>query len=284
MQRKALGKGLSALIPDSKLIADSRQQSVISEIEIERIAPNRYQPRTFFDEEEISRLASSIRSKGIIQPLMVRRSSDGWFELIAGERRLKAARLAGYKRVPVIIREADDEEMVELTLIENLQREDLNPIEEAKAYQRLINEFKLTQDKVSEKVGKDRSTIANSLRLLSLPFEIQEELKTGRISVGHAKVILSIHDETGRLRLFQRIIKDGLSVRETESMIKHGSVRRRRLDAKRDGGGGIDDLEERLKRHLGTNIKVAGNASKGRIIIEFYSKEDLQRIIDMILR
>lgn len=281
MQRKALGKGLSALISDTNFKKEGGPGTIL-EIEIERITPNRYQPRSSFNEEEISRLASSIRSKGIIQPVMVRRSSDGWFELIAGERRLKAARLAGYKRVPAIIREADDEEMVELALIENLQRENLNPIEEAKAYQRLINDFGLTQDEVSKKVGKERSTIANSLRLLSLPFEIQEELKTGRISVGHAKVILSIQHEAGQIRLLRRIIKGGLSVRKTESTSKSGT---RRLEKKRSARREeISDLEEMLKRHLGTNIRIAGNASKGRIVIEFYSKGDLQRIIDMVLK
>lgn len=281
MQRKALGKGLSALISDTNLKKEGGPGTLL-EIEIERITPNRYQPRSSFNEEEISRLASSIRSKGIIQPVMVRRSSDGWFELIAGERRLKAARLAGYERVPAIIREADDEEMVELALIENLQRENLNPIEEAKAYQRLINDFGLTQDEVSKKVGKERSTIANSLRLLSLPFEIQEELKTGRISVGHAKVILSIQHEAGQIRLLRRIIKGGLSVRETESTSKSGT---RRLEKKRSARREeINGLEEMLKRHLGTNIRIAGNASKGRIVIEFYSKGDLQRIIDLILK
>lgn len=281
MQRKALGKGLGALIPDAPINKEGAVNTIL-EIDIERIAPNRHQPRAFFDEEEISRLASSIRSKGIIQPVMVRKSSEGWYELIAGERRLKAARIVGYKKVPAIVREANDEEMVELALIENLQREDLNPIEEAKAYQGLVKDFNLTQEEVSNKVGKERSTVANSIRLLTLPFEIQEGLKTRVISTGHAKVILSVPQEAEQIRLLRRIIKDNLSVRETESIIRSG---KRTPGKKRLAGReGIDDLEERLKRHLGTNIRVAGDAKKGRIVIEFYSKEDLQRIIDMILK
>ncbi|MFQ5456161.1 MAG: ParB/RepB/Spo0J family partition protein [Nitrospirota bacterium] len=280
MQRKALGKGLEALLSD-KILEEVEGQHRILTIDIHRIVPNKYQPRKVFDDDAIADLASSIKTKGVIQPITVRKSKNGGYELIAGERRLRAAQLAGCKDIPVIVKKASEEDMLELALIENLQREDLNPIEEAKAYYRLLREFSFTQEKIAGQVGKDRSSIANTLRLLSLPKEIQDDISSGNISTGHAKVILSIQDRKRQFSVEREVIKKGLSVRETESLIKRVKKERKYTEEKKELE--ILTLEEELKRGLQTKINIVQQKKGGKIIIEYYSSEELERIRDIIL-
>ncbi|MFA7284142.1 MAG: ParB/RepB/Spo0J family partition protein, partial [Candidatus Omnitrophota bacterium] len=215
MERKALGKGIGALIPERETSAKNE----IIYVQTEQIRPNPFQPREEFNQEHISELAQSIKEKGVIQPLLVRRKGDS-YELIAGERRLRASKSLGLKELPVIVKDVDDKDSLEFALIENIQRESLNPIEEAHAYQHLIDKFQVTQEKISEGLGKARTTIANTLRLLKLPHEVQDEMKKGRISFAHGRALLEVEDENRQRKLTQEIISKGLSVRELESLIK----------------------------------------------------------------
>jgi len=279
MQKKGLGKGLGALIPD----IDSTNDSPYLQVEVERIAPNPHQPRQSFDEAMINELAASVREKGIIQPLIVRRSGRG-YELIAGERRLRAAVKAGLKELPVVVREASDDEALQLALIENIQREDLNPIEEASAYKRLQEEMNLSQEEIAQKVGKSRPTVANSMRLLSLPKEVQREIARGKLPVGQARALLSLEGETSILSAARLVIAKGLSTRETERLIKRLKMGRR---GRREAPGSDPDLRslvERLQRSLGTKVRLIqrAKAGRGKIEIEYYSTDDLERIIQVM--
>jgi ParB family transcriptional regulator, chromosome partitioning protein len=278
----ALGKGLGALIP----VIDSDENESGNQVlcDIGMIRPNKYQPRIRFSEEELEDLARSIREKGVIQPLLVRRD-EAYFELIAGERRLRAARMAGLTEVPVIIRDVSDSEMLELSIIENIQRENLNPIEEAEAYHRLMSEFNLTQDEASKRVGKSRPAVANLLRLRQLPEQIKESVLNGTLSMGHARALLGAETAAQQKTAWVEVMSKGLSVRETENLIK----RLKSKKAPREKQKSTDDiyfssLQEDLSRHFGTKIEIKRLGKKGKIEIEFYSNEDLDNLISRLKR
>ncbi|MCX5706609.1 MAG: ParB/RepB/Spo0J family partition protein [Candidatus Omnitrophica bacterium] len=278
MERKALGKGISALIPE-------REASLRSEIifvQSDQIKPNRFQPREDFDPQSIEELAQSIKEKGVIQPLLVRRKGDN-YELIAGERRLRACKSLGLKEIPIIVKDVDDRDSLEYALIENIQRKNLNPIEEAHAYQHLIDKFQVTQDKISEVMGKARVTITNTLRLLKLPHEIQQEMKKGRISFAHGRALLELEDANQQRRLAQEVILKDLSVRELESLIKTHrpkGLKRRTTHSVREPY--IAVLEEELQQALATKVRISKRKKRGHIFIEFYSQEELERIAGII--
>ncbi|MDD5060490.1 MAG: ParB/RepB/Spo0J family partition protein [Candidatus Omnitrophica bacterium] len=281
MERRALGKGLSALIPEKAAEAAAHKEEIIY-VQSGQIKPNPFQPREDFDQQSIEELAQSIKEKGVIQPLLVRRRGDN-YELIAGERRLRAASSLGLKEIPIIVREVSDQDSLELALIENIQREGLNPIEEAHAYQHLLDKFNVTQEKISEVLGKARVTITNTLRLLKLPHEVQDEMKKGRISFAHGRALLEVEDANQQRRLAQDIISKGLSVRELESLLK--SIRPK--VAKRKIGAGLREpivaiLEEQLQHALATKVRISKRKKRGHINIEFYSQEDLERIVNVI--
>jgi len=280
-KRKTLGKGLNALFPDIDLLMEEgKKEDGVFNCDIDAIRPNPYQPRKSFDATKIEELAESIRSTGIIQPLIVRKSSPG-YELIAGERRWKAAFKAGLKKVPVIIKDVSDDEVLKLSLIENLQREDLNPIEEADAYLRLIEEFNLSQESLAKIVGKDRSTITNTLRLLKLPEEIKKDVASGKISSGHARAILSLDTNNKRYKLYQEIIKRDLSVRKTEELVK--KMRGEKPSASRQEEDPlINSIREKLQRILGTQVRIVRKGEKGKIEISFFSNKDFERILEII--
>jgi len=282
MERKALGKGLGALIPEAPVDSSGHKKEEIIYVHAEQVKANPFQPREDFNQQNIDELAQSIKEKGVIQPLLVRRKGDN-FELIAGERRLRAAKSMGLKEIPVIVRDVSDQDSLELALIENIQREELNPIEEAHAYQHLMDKFQVTQEKISEVLGKSRVSITNTLRLLKLPHEIQGEMKKGRISFAHGRALLEIEDSNYQRKIAQEIITKGLSVRELESLIKSA----RPKSAKRSISQGqreplVAILEEQLQHALATKVRVSKRKKRGHITIEFYSPEDLQRIVNVI--
>ena len=286
MPRKGLGRGLSALIPSaSETKAETRGGPTAHEIAVDRITPSPFQPRRAFDEIKIAELAGSIRNQGIIQPLVVRPKGDG-FELIAGERRWRAAMQAGLSRVPVVIREASDQEALQLALVENLQREDLNPIEEANGYRRLQEEFHWSQEEMAEKVAKSRPAIANSLRLLSLPTEVQHEVSNGTLPAGQARALLGLQAEALMVSACREVIAKGLSTRETEKLVRHlmtGRKRRRQMPVTDPD---LKAIIEELQRALGTRVRLIPKArtSKGKIEIEYYTLPDLERIIQTITK
>lgn len=270
MQKSALGKGLGALIPVST-------EEGITEIDISSIQPSEYQPRKRFD--DLQGLASSIKSKGILQPVIVRRSEDGSYRLVTGERRWRAAKMVGLKEIPAIVKDVAESERLELALIENLQREDLNPLETAEACHRLIKDFHLTQEELSKHIGKERSSIANYLRLLKLPSQIKQWIAGGDLSMGHAKAILSLDRALDQISLGRKIINKGLSVREAEVLasrvVRHKPPSIKRKDPQ------ISNLEDALKRFLGTKVRIYEGEKGGRVEIEYYSKNDLIRIIEI---
>lgn len=277
-KRKALGKGLGALIQDVGKSGDTFILCPIADI-----SPSRVQPRKDFHEQQLQELADSIKEKGVIEPLIVRRSENG-YELIAGERRWRAARLAGLKEVPVVIRDASEEESLELAIIENIQRAELNPVEEAGAYKNLMDKFGLSQDDVAKKVGKERATVANCLRLLKLAPEAKDELQKGAISTGHAKVLLSLDTHAAQRELCRKIIQRGLSVRATEEAASHaakGGKKEKGTGAKK-AGHPLKSVEDELRNIFGTKIMVKEKKGKGRLEIEFYSYEELERILEMM--
>ena len=279
MQQKGLGKGLSALIPG----VDTTRDSPHMQVEIDRIAPNPLQPRRSFDEAAIGELAASVRDQGIIQPLLVRRVGEK-YELIAGERRLRAAAKAGLKEVPVVVREASGSETLQLALIENLQREDLNPIEEGAAYQRLQEEFNLSQDEIAHKVGKSRPAVANSMRLLLLPIEVQKEVAQGRLPAGQARALLGLESDTLILAAAREVIGKGLSTRETERLVGRLKSAKKRRRGVQMSDPDLRSLVEKLQRSLGTKVRLLHRAGSGRgkVEIEYYSLADLERIIQMM--
>ncbi len=279
MKKSGLGRGLDALIPSEKT-----ENSVTNQLSVDRIKPNKFQPRKNFDESAIMELASSIREKGVIQPLTVRKTGNE-YEIIAGERRWRASKLAGIKNVPVFIIEADDNEILELALIENLQREDLNPIEEAEAYQKLAKEFNLTHEEISKKIGKDRSTISNQLRLLKLTMNAKEALINGLISTGHARALITINDQNLLDEYLNLIIAHNLSVRQTEKLVKPGTGLKTRIEKKRADSTDQQYLEaiaEELKKSLGTKVTINGVSDKGKIEIEYYSGDEHDRLIGIL--
>ena len=286
MPKKGLGRGLSALIPSaSEPKAETRSGPTAQEIAVDRITPSPFQPRRAFDEIKIAELAGSIRNQGIIQPLVVRPKGDD-FELIAGERRWRAAMQAGLSRVPVVIREANDQEALQLALVENLQREDLNPIEEANGYRRLQEEFHWSQEEMAEKVAKSRPAIANSLRLLSLPVEVQQEVSSGTLPAGQARALLALQAEALMVSACREVIAKGLSTRETEKLVRHLMTGRRRRRQMPVTDPDLKSIIEELQRALGTRVRLVPKArtSKGKIEIEYYTLPDLERIIQTITK
>jgi ParB family transcriptional regulator, chromosome partitioning protein len=280
MERKVLGRGLSALIPE-KPVAD-KSPSDVSLVALEKIRPNPLQPRENFDPQSLDELVQSIKEKGVIQPVLVRRKGD-YYELIAGERRFRAANILNLKEIPVVVKDVDDQDSLELSLIENIQRQDLNAVEEARAYQYLIDKFQLTQERLSEVLGKARVTVSNTLRLLKLPQEIQEEMRKGRISFGHGRALLEVEDTNHQRRLAQETISKGLSVRELENLIK---AKRPKSPYPKTRPGARDPyvavIEEEMQQILATKVRVTKQKKRGHILIEFYSQEDLDRIINKI--
>jgi ParB family chromosome partitioning protein len=275
LKKYNLGRGLDALIPKG----DNLEGYIVASIN--ELKPNMFQPRKDFDDETISELASSIKEKGILQPLVVRTISGG-YEIIAGERRWRAAQRAGITRVPVIIKEATDREVLELALIENLQREDLNPIEEAVAYQQLIDEFELTHEDVSRQIGKDRSTITNQLRLLKLPEEAKKALIAGDITAGHARAILSIESSAEAREALKAIQKQKLSVRKTEQLIQNISKRKKKDAKPRSDDIYIRRITDELKKSLSTQVRIVDKQGKGKIEIDYYSNEELERLTSIL--
>jgi ParB family chromosome partitioning protein len=283
MTKRPLGRGLSALIATDSPLADNDE---IRDIEIDLIRPGQQQPRTTFDEDKLQELAQSIRTSGIIQPLLVR-PRGGLFELVAGERRWRAAQLAGMARVPAIIREIADDKLLELALIENIQRQELNPIEEANAYKRLIESLNLTQEEVAQRVGRDRTFVTNYLRILKLPSEIQLLLEGEKLSFGHARALLGLTDVILQRRYAQKIVKHNWSVRETERRIKHASQETRptATQPSRQSDPNIRAAEAKLRRHLGTQVQIvpARGGVAGKIEIEYYSALDLDRLYSILI-
>ncbi|HEV8539675.1 MAG TPA: ParB/RepB/Spo0J family partition protein [Nitrospiraceae bacterium] len=281
MEKKALGKGLEALLPGGgPKIATAASE--VEHLPIEHIMPNRYQPRKEFAESELIELSESVKQNGVLQPVLVRRKGDGFYELIAGERRLRAAKLAGLKSLPAIVRNSTDEQAMELALVENLQRKDLNPMEAARAYHRLLNEFGLTQDAVAQRIGKDRSSIANFVRLVNLPNEIQGLIESGHLSTGHAKVLLGLTRAELQLKLARQIVDSRLSVRQAEQLVSRlGQVPKMRKPVRR--GGAYTDLEEKLQRRLGTRVSIVPGRRGGKIVVDFFTSEDLDRLVELLL-
>jgi ParB family chromosome partitioning protein len=278
MERKALGKGISALIPEK----ETEKGEKIIYVNLEQIKPNPFQPREDFDSQGLEELVQSIKEKGVIQPLLVRRKGEN-YELIAGERRWRAANLLNLKEIPVIIKEIEDRDSLELSLIENLQRQDLNPIEEARAYRYLIDKFGLTQERISEILGKARVTVTNILRLLRLPQEIQDQIKKGQISFAHGRALLEIENLNQQRRLAQEIIAKGLSVRELENLIKkvRPKLAKQHL-AQAQVEPYLAVLEEELQHILATKVRIIKRKKRGHVLIEFYSQEDLERIANIL--
>ncbi len=278
--KKGLGKGLQALIPEE---SEQARQGLES-IDIDRICPNKNQPRTKFDQEKLEELSNSIREHGVIQPIIVTAYNDG-YKIVAGERRWRAAKMAGIKEVPVVIRELTDKGVMELALIENLQREDLNEIEAALAYKDLMNKFDLTQQDISLRIGKSRTSIANTLRLLNLPKEIRGLIVDEIITPGHGRCILSV-DGIDRERLLEKILKEKLSVREAEKCVQklkneqNKENTEKTLDTKTQMF--LKDLQEKLQNNLGTKVKISGKNNKGKIEIEYYSNDDLERLTERL--
>ncbi|MBT4127315.1 MAG: ParB/RepB/Spo0J family partition protein [Nitrospina sp.] len=289
MNRKALGKGINALIPDFEIgvpepgVSGKQGVTQTRELLIDEISPNRFQPRKYFDDDKLEELVTSIRENGILQPVVVQKSETG-YELVAGERRWRASKKAGLKKIPAMIREVSDTKALELAIIENIHRQDLNPIEEAEAYKRLAEEFSLTQEMIAEKVGKSRAAIANILRLLNLSRNIQENLISGKLSMGHARALLGL-DNTGQMQaMCQEILKQGLTVRQTESKVnrlKKPEILKLASSMKKKNIF-IRDLEKELERKLGTKVEVSPKKTGGKLVVSYYSDDDLERIQNLI--
>jgi ParB family transcriptional regulator, chromosome partitioning protein len=283
-KRPALGKGLSALIPD----APEPKATGAMEIDVDKIEPNEFQPRHDMDDARLDELAQSIKANGIIQPIVVRRGEKDRYRIIAGERRWRAAQRAGLTRVPVVVRDVADnqQKVLEMALIENIQREDLNPIDEATAYRRLADEFHLTQDAIAGAVGKDRSTVANTLRLLRLPDEVRAEVATGRLSMGHARALLGLPDESAQRQVGREVIAHGLSVRETEALVKKALERAAPAPPAAKEAQEPDvhtrAAEEKLRLLLGTRVRIVRKGTKGRIEIDFVSEDELIRLFEAL--
>ncbi|MBN1824593.1 MAG: ParB/RepB/Spo0J family partition protein [Endomicrobiales bacterium] len=278
---KALGRGLESLIPVPSVPAAAKGEAVMS-VALEKIKPNRFQPRVNFNDEKLKELSESIKQHGLAQPLLVSPSVvPGEYEIIAGERRWRASKMAGLAEIPVIVKQADEKEKFQISLVENLQREDLNPIEEAKAFRRLSDEFGFTQEALSGALGKDRSVIANSMRLLNLSGEIQRAISEGRISSGHGRILAGIDDEAKQKSLADRIMREKLSVRETEQLagvLKDPVQAAARKKAKKAVEAELAALAEELQRKLGTKVRISGKSAKGKIEIYYFSLKELERL------
>jgi len=284
MSKKALGKGIEALLQGSQNKENTGSQI---EADIRSISPNPNQPRKQFSEQSLKELADSIKAKGVLQPILVEQTADRTYIIIAGERRYRAAKMAGLDKLPIIIKDFSETEKLEISLIENIQREDLTPIEEARAYKNLLELTKVSQDELAGHLGKSRSTIANSIRLLKLPQMMQDGLQQGKISAGHARAILSVEDTSGQIILYNSIVDKFLSVREAESMAaklqgKPEEKTEPRLPEKPEKIPEIEDIKEKFINALGTKISIKGTLQKGKIEISYFSADDLDRIYDII--
>lgn len=281
-KRKALGRGLGALLPatDTSSIIDSKKTYLLCPIE--KIQVNPFQPRTVFDEAKLKELVDSVAEIGIIQPLVVRKHGANGYELIAGERRWRAAQKVGLKEVPVVIKDVSDKESLEIAIIENIQRADLNPVEEARGYKRLMDEFSYTQEEMATRVGKERATISNHLRILKLPDKVLSAISEGLLSMGHAKALLSLGDENAILQAKKTIIEKGLSVREAEALSKSTPRTASNKEQHKRKDPDMAKLDERLTTHFGTKARVSKKGEKGKLEIEFYSLEELDRLIEVI--
>lgn len=279
-KKSGLGRGLNALVSEAKVEAGNNAADI--SIPIKLIKPNPNQPRTFFKEDELQELSDSIKEHGVLQPLLVRKIEKG-YEIIAGERRYQASKLAGLKEVPAIVRDVDDKEMLSLALIENLQRSDLNPIEEAKGYKQLIDANDMKQEELAQAVSKSRSTISNALRLLDLPEQIQDMLFNGEITAGHARAILSISDEEARVVFAQKIVREGLSVRATEKLAPMFSVANQTKPVKEPTPASYKKAALVLRKALGTNVRVKNLRGKNKIEISFKDEEELNHILEAIV-
>lgn len=282
MSRRGLGRGLGALIPE----ADVADRENVQELEIDLISPNPRQPRKVFDEGKLDELACSIKEHGVVQPIVVRRRDAG-YEIVAGERRWRAAKVAGLKRIPALVREFSEAEVMEIALIENLQREDLNPLEEAEAYRLLMEECHLTQDELARRLGKSRPQISNTLRLLQLPASVQEGIRSGRISMGHAKVLLSVPESARQSALAERVAAEGLSVRQLEEVVKSREApgpRAGRSKGRRKAelSAELWDVERRLGERFGTPVKIEWSGAKGKVEITFFGEEGLERVLECL--
>jgi len=282
-KRSVLGKGLSALIPDHvEGDASSVSAREIKLIAVQKVMHNSLQPRLEYEPEKLEELKNSIREKGVLQPILVRHKNDG-YEVVAGERRLRAAQSLGLEEIPALIKDVSDEEALVLALIENIQREELNPIEEGKAYKRLMDEFHLNQEQVADAVGKERPTVSNILRLLKLPQAVQDAVAKKMISMGHARTLLSIEDKDKQYQVFLQFLEGGISVRQAEQISKASfSDEKRKKNKTADKDHEIVRLEEELQRVLGTKVKIDAQKKRGKIVIEYYSLEDLDRILEKI--
>jgi ParB family chromosome partitioning protein len=279
MNRKALGKGINALIPDFEKGVPEAETSLATDLLIDEISPNHLQPRNYFDDKKLNDLMSSIKEHGVLQPVVVQKVDSG-FELIVGERRWRASKKLGLKKIPAVIREVNDEQSLEIAIIENIHRQDLNPIEEAEAYARLSNEFALTQEMVAEKVGKSRAAVANILRLLKLSRNIKEDLISEKISMGHARALLGLEESKQMETLRNEIVKQDLTVRQTESRVnklKKG-VLDKPITQKANKDIFTKDLEKDLARRLGTKVNILPKKNGGKLIVTYYSEDDLERI------
>lgn len=289
-RRGGLGKGLGALIPPGGTEGAVAESRGLDELPLSSISPNRFQPRGYFDEEALSQLADSIREVGVLQPVLVRPAGDGEYELIAGERRWRAARRVGLQTIPALVRETDDAAALEQALVENLHRDSLNPLEEAAAYQQLIEDFGLTHDEVAARVGRSRATVSNTLRLMQLPPAIQKLVQGGKLSMGHARAILGSPDRAFQEQLAKQVVADDLSVRATEDAVRahqgesNGAGATDGSDTAVSPAGrklrapGLVELEELLGDHLETRVKISMGASRGKVVVEFSTLEDLERI------
>ena len=279
-KRPALGRGLSALIPDSPVVPAAFQERAL-DVDTDLLRPNKFQPRTQIDEQRIDDLARSIKSNGIIQPIVVRRNGVD-FEIVAGERRWRAAQRAGLLKVPVVVRDVPDDRLLAVALIENIQREDLNPIEEALAYRRLADEFHLTQEQIADAVGKDRSSVANYMRLLRLPLDVRTDVASSALSMGHARALLALSDEAAQLRVARDVVARNLSVRETEALVKKaGAVEEEKKEEKKTDVH-TRAAEDRLRLALGTRVRINRKGKGGRIEIDFSDEDELQRLFELL--
>lgn len=271
-KERGLGRGLEALFGDAGII--SEEEARITEISVDEIFPRADQPRQVFDEEKLAELALSIKENGILQPILVRPSGNG-YEIIAGERRFRAAKMAGLAAVPALVKEIDDKKAAEISLIENLQREDLNIVEEARAFKKMVENFGYTQEELARRIGKSRSYVANTVRLLSLPAEVLNFLEEGKLTAGHARAILALENPEKQLKMARDIIENNLSVRKAE---KKASARQRKAKEEMPE---IADVEEKLQHYLGTKVKITRTRRGGKIEINYYSQDDLQRILEL---
>lgn len=296
MAKRGLGKGIGALfgndIEETDIVAQDIHQinkndkEKVTSLKLAQIEPNKEQPRKNFDEEKLQQLADSIKQHGVIQPIIVKDLNNGYYQIVAGERRWRASRIAGITEIPAIIRTYDELATMQIALIENLQREDLNPIEEALSYKALLDDFALTQEKVSEQVGKSRSAIANTIRLLSLPKQVQKMLEEGAISGGHARAILSVTSEEGKLQLAEKIIENELNVRQAEQLAKALNAQKPEKEPTQPQTSAFDlqlqGIQKRMSDLLGTKVKILNGAKKGKIEIEYYSANDLERVLKLL--